>query len=226
MWKAMARERIDQVAELRNFKSLDEWYNANEDDTVQLRGLSSRYGSVSRWYSVAHILTRFRYSIFRLMRSVYRDFAWNPSKFVHLKEYSQRHDKYHWKDPSNLRRFFLKLEKSIGITDPEMWYRVSKPQIDEHGGAGAFRYFPKVLELLHPQRKWVWKYFCKVSKRTVQRYLLYSIAKLFPSSEVVEEHVIGVRDSSGKRITVDIFVPEHNLAFEYQGTHLFLPEQN
>jgi len=40
-----------------------------------------------------------------------------------------------------------------------------------------------------------------------------------PQAQILEEHSICGHPSTGQEITVDVFLPEHNIAFEYQGEH-------
>ena len=46
--------------------------------------------------------------------------------------------------------------------------------------------------------------------------------KIFGNSQVREEHCVGFRSTSNAGVYVDIFIPKHNLAIEYQGAFGYL----
>eukprot|EP00028_Trichosphaerium_sp_Am-I-7-wt_P013908 CAMPEP_0168510896 /NCGR_PEP_ID=MMETSP0405-20121227/1760_1 /TAXON_ID=498012 /ORGANISM="Trichosphaerium sp, Strain Am-I-7 wt" /LENGTH=176 /DNA_ID=CAMNT_0008528865 /DNA_START=608 /DNA_END=1135 /DNA_ORIENTATION=+ len=84
------------------------------------------------------------------------------------------------------------------------------------GGHGLMRYWPYTLQNLEPNFSWAWSKFSNMTKQSHQLALLQCIESIFPHKVVLEEQIIALQLRRGS-LTVDIYVPEHNLAFEYQG---------
>jgi hypothetical protein len=57
------------------------------------------------------------------------------------------------------------------------------------------------------------------------RDLFESVQQILPNCAVYEEHPIGVRESNGMVLHLDVFVGEYSLGFEYQGTEDPLVQQ-
>lgn len=64
------------------------------------------------------------------------------------------------------------------------------------------------------------QHFAPFHKRSSQRRLLSMVRTLFPSHEVEEEASVGER-ASGRPLSIDVFVPDLALAFEFQGAQHF-----
>ena len=79
--------------------------------------------------------------------------------------------------------------------------------------------------MTYPEVKWLpWKFSSVVSKKATQRWLANLIRDLFPNKEIIEDYQdpLLLFPGTEKRMELDIFVPELNIAFEYQGEHHFI----
>jgi len=75
------------------------------------------------------------------------------------------------------------------------------------------------LSKLYPNQQWVEEKFISKQKKSSQWYLYKLIKEILPPNiEVIEEHLFSTKSTTyGFSMTVDIYIPSLNLAFEYQG---------
>jgi hypothetical protein len=52
------------------------------------------------------------------------------------------------------------------------------------------------------------------------RTLKQCLQQIFPNTQIMEEASLSLRSFTTKKLVVDIFIPEHNVAIEYQGTNI------
>eukprot|EP00028_Trichosphaerium_sp_Am-I-7-wt_P001557 CAMPEP_0168520236 /NCGR_PEP_ID=MMETSP0405-20121227/7833_1 /TAXON_ID=498012 /ORGANISM="Trichosphaerium sp, Strain Am-I-7 wt" /LENGTH=184 /DNA_ID=CAMNT_0008541011 /DNA_START=366 /DNA_END=921 /DNA_ORIENTATION=- len=138
--------------------------------------------------------------------------------------FKNRRPRGYWQDPKNQFDFFQNASTTLNITRLDNWTRVAHWQLKALGGAGILPYLPNALNVVdsrfsspeenHQQSN-------QLSRKAMQMSMLNKVQKIFPDLRVVEEHVINTR-MAGTPLTVDVFVPELNIAFEYQGTNKVL----
>lgn len=131
------------------------------------------------------------------------------------------YSKEFWADQENrnqsqLRSFlaFAAQHPSLMISNPKMWERVSQGQLRQARLSGLSAAFAGLLPALHiayPEIQWSEKNSSSKGKASTQRLLAQIIRRLLPENVSVRE----AETVDGYEL--DAFVPELNLAFEYQG---------
>lgn len=151
-----------------------------------------------------------------LLRTIYPEFTWDH-------ENRRNYPRNYWNNLDNVKHFFKIFEEKHQITKKEDWYRVSIDQIRNSGGLGLLRKyksFGNLLSAVFPEDEWEEKKFSRRDKRSEQRWLLIQLRKLLPGIEIVEDFVhTGITRDSGSQIEIDVFIPSHQIGFEYNGKH-------
>lgn len=70
---------------------------------------------------------------------------------------------------------------------------------------------------MYPNFLWEPSKFSSVLKKSSQRWLIVSLAQLFPPKTTIIEDYQNKDTNSGNLIEFDAFIPSYSLAFEYQG---------
>mmetsp|Transcript_16030 Transcript_16030/g.17800 ORF Transcript_16030/g.17800 Transcript_16030/m.17800 type:complete len:243 (-) Transcript_16030:22-750(-) len=129
----------------------------------------------------------------------------------------------YWDDIRNLRAFFSHVEKEFNLKTLDGWHRVSRRQLINIGGTTIASTWPAMLLKAYPEHPWKMEALTDKDKRSEQRELVNTIKSIFPKDDIVEEAQPFLYSEQGTTtpigITLDIFVPSRNLAFEYQGEH-------
>jgi len=169
---------------------------------------------------LVHTLVRRYGTLTKTLKQLYGSYAWDDQSFDLFDiEKSKAFEISYWKDDGHKQTFLNKVKNQLGITSAESWYRVSLSQLLSCGASRTLqRYWPQMLSLIEPKFPWAWEQFNTFSKSTQQKTLVNKMKDIFPGSNVIEEMDITVRGSGdGFPLSVDVYVPEHNLAVEYQG---------
>ena len=130
-----------------------------------------------------------------LLSTVYRNYPWNLSA---LRRSESNKIQYR----ILLRDYQLKYL----IREQKDWYRL--PVDNYH----TLFY---ILKIIHPNEKWKKIEFLHKGKRTKQRQLFVSAQLIYPLFLMIENY----RNNEIDQLEFDIFIPELNLALEYQGEH-------
>jgi len=201
-WKDLNNQRalVASLEESWRMKSLDDWYKQSSHYLGQLdkslRSLMALYGNLPQ-----------------LLRALYPSFEWRNDKF-YLKPMG------FWTNTGNRKKFLKEMIKEYHIEKPDDWYTLGISEATlKKGGHGLRKYWPHVLRLVAPRFDWDWSRFARTGKASTQRRLAHTIRKLLPWLDVREEFLLGLRCASAQRVSLDIFIPEYNLALEYQGEH-------
>jgi hypothetical protein len=130
-----------------------------------------------------------------------------------------------WSRPENqtasLVRSFLEhmaQHPLLSISDVKSWERVSYSQLRQvrmSNFASALGGLMNALLLAYPDVEWSDSKSIKRTKASSQRSLVEILRSFFPDRQILEAHLI----SEG--FQVDAFIPELNIAFEYQGRQHF-----
>eukprot|EP01125_Pyxidicula_operculata_P005135 TRINITY_DN1872_c0_g1_i3.p1 TRINITY_DN1872_c0_g1~~TRINITY_DN1872_c0_g1_i3.p1 ORF type:complete len:425 (+),score=30.54 TRINITY_DN1872_c0_g1_i3:740-2014(+) len=187
---------------------------------------------MTKWYGITNkfirdnhgsgILSKYNNSIFKMLSALYPDYPWERHKF-------QKVSKNFWKSPENIKSTIDSISKELGIVDPSKdWYRVSD-KILKRVGLGRISVKDlknKYLKIAYPHINWeVGRFSDSRTKKANQRWLLVNVKKLFPDEEIFEDflHPKLVNPETGQNLEIDIWIPRHNIALEYQGeSHYFL----
>jgi hypothetical protein len=129
-----------------------------------------------------------------------------------------------WTDVANAREFLDRLGQTVfKINKPEDWYRISGRQLISHGGSRLLQNYGQSMANLvtaaYPDYPWNVKKFHLRGKKSVQRWLWLKVQEIFPGQSVLEDFRHPEMSFEGTHVPIelDIFLPDLNLAFEYQG---------
>jgi len=129
-----------------------------------------------------------------------------------------------WSDFENIRRYLVWLGDHLGYEKPEDWYNVTQQDLRENRGT----FFEKIGGHIGIILKVVPEYELEESKfyqgLKNQKNLLNKLKKLYPGQKVKWNHKSHLCfSSSGLPIEIDIFFPNLNIGFEYQGEQHYYP---
>jgi hypothetical protein len=207
----LSPESLDDVSFQRmvfedvfNVKKPQEWYNiaykAIRNDNICGQILMDKYSGSFR----------------NALQAMYPDFEWQQWRFVHVA-------KGYWKDPNNVRQYMDHITKEFDIKNLDDWYGFCDDHIIAYGGATLLKYYGSLFDLLksiyshHNWDKEKWNN-SSTSKKS-QHLLLKRVKNLFRGETVLENHLHPnlLYEGSNKQMQLDIFIPDRNIALEYQG---------
>jgi hypothetical protein len=144
-----------------------------------------------------------------------------------------RRSRNFWKEPRQARKFLEEAGEVLEIADPSEWGRVSLRQLRSLGGRGLLsRWGGRWVDLLHaafPEHSWNSQALQSRGKKSEQRWLWLivkqwmrnnNLSSSTPTLEVMEDFrhpKLRLSAESQHLGELDVFVPQLNLAFEYQG---------
>lgn len=138
---------FDYVAEHFGIQNLEDWYNIKRSDVVQLGGES--------------LLTRYEGSLYAALKTVYKDFDWNPTMFLKIPQHLISNKKHH-------RRIFDEVASKLGITQQNEWYSVNTNKVKSSGGGYILYHYKdslqKALQSIYPEFEWKPFLFGQVSR--------------------------------------------------------------
>ena len=123
--------------------------------------------------------------------------------------------KGYWDKDENIQNFLNELKDKLNLNTTQDWQRLSKTQIQSHGGWG---FLSKVSEqnLAKIQSQFPQTKIKHI--RSSQRWLFLQIQKLFPNEEIIEDYYHSeISRETGFPVQFDIFLVERNIAIEYHG---------
>eukprot|EP01126_Amoeba_proteus_P021660 TRINITY_DN2203_c0_g4_i4.p1 TRINITY_DN2203_c0_g4~~TRINITY_DN2203_c0_g4_i4.p1 ORF type:complete len:240 (-),score=37.66 TRINITY_DN2203_c0_g4_i4:11-730(-) len=118
--------------------------------------------------------------------------------------------------------FLEQIKCNLFVKAPSDWYRVSRKQLSlVEGGNKFLKSFNSLfsgIKFAYPEYPWNRQKFFFSGKRSSQRWLHLLVKQALPSDDVIEDYnCSGLFWDSDKPVELDIYVPNYNLAFEYQG---------
>ena len=184
------RDYMNHLYDHLKLKSIDEWLKVSRSKFIQNRG--------------KNLLYYYNEDITKLLSSIYPLYQWNfdqvkfKSKAISIKSIEYIKEKI-----ISLQRIYL-------IKEKKDWYRINIYIND------VKKNLCKSLKILHPDQHWSKKQFQFRSKKTNQRVLLSYIERIFSSHLLLENYRHPKFQSDGL-LEIDIFIPQLNIGFEYQG---------
>ena len=183
----------------------DDWYKVTMDDFAKNGG--------SR---LCHIHEGYQNAIVELLHNEdgWKRWLFNrvPNKF--------------WDKKGNKLDYMEWLSNEKGIDKLEDWYNYDRELLIRNFGSGLlYKYsssLQNVLLDLHPDFNWDLSKLYKVGKNQSQLFLI--VLDIFPNHEILQNfrsHEKLVFSQTGMNMELDIWLPELNLAFEYQGEQHF-----
>eukprot|EP01124_Arcella_intermedia_P021968 TRINITY_DN3174_c0_g1_i5.p1 TRINITY_DN3174_c0_g1~~TRINITY_DN3174_c0_g1_i5.p1 ORF type:complete len:431 (+),score=96.59 TRINITY_DN3174_c0_g1_i5:19-1311(+) len=131
-----------------------------------------------------------------------------------------------WSSPAEVLAFLEHAKEQLHISQPSDWYRISRSEISRVGGKNLFNVFGglgKALEVGYPDCVWDHGKFGVRGKKSAQRWLCVMLQQVLPEKTHIFEDFSHPHlfwdDISNHKIEIDIWVPEYQLALEYQGEH-------
>mmetsp|Transcript_10792 Transcript_10792/g.44229 ORF Transcript_10792/g.44229 Transcript_10792/m.44229 type:complete len:426 (+) Transcript_10792:100-1377(+) len=125
-----------------------------------------------------------------------------------------------WRRRENVRAFLDYVATSLGLEEDEEWLRLSRHDLRELNGAGllAQMSLAAALQQAYPEKVWASLLQSGGAKRSRQRQTRATVARVFPTCQVLEEHRVGgVKSTMGGELVLDVYIPEVRLAVEYNG---------
>jgi hypothetical protein len=196
------RQRMEEIGEKLRVKKREDWYNVSGKDVItEARGFMSRYKDC----------------LYEALKDIYRDYPWDPSKFKTVPRgyWISNTKKYEtivkgWKKTFNIQRF-------------RDWYKIPDAQTQEQFqkiARGIFGSVTKMLETWFPNTNWSLEVGASKPELTMQVILLCSRFFLTTSNQLMLNIAKNIEVHYRiKKYTVDVYIPEWNLAVEYNGEH-------
>jgi hypothetical protein len=201
-WKDMINQRVymDWLSEKLAIVHLDNWYKYTNQIFYDYHG-----GGLLNYYNNSST---------KLIISIYSDHNWKEWLFVNA-------PMRFWDSKENRHRYLDWLGKQLGFKEPNDWYNITRRDFARKSGGGLLwnqrcSHIDAVMEHF-PDIEWDKNRFKKIGKN--ERRLLSIVQTIFPDMETISQH----RDDTlrfshtNHKMELDIWVPELNLAFEYQG---------
>eukprot|EP01126_Amoeba_proteus_P062279 TRINITY_DN8440_c0_g1_i18.p1 TRINITY_DN8440_c0_g1~~TRINITY_DN8440_c0_g1_i18.p1 ORF type:complete len:473 (-),score=86.32 TRINITY_DN8440_c0_g1_i18:2687-4105(-) len=137
----------------------------------------------------------------------------------------QKDKKRSWATLVQVREFFESVKEKLHISSTSDWYRISQKQLKRFGGSGVYKKFKKIgvaLQHAYPEIEWDMSKFSCPRKRSGQRWLKVVLSRLLPPNTELHENFLHHQlfwdtTTNIQNMELDIWVPEYNLALEYQG---------
>ena len=202
-WKddANALQFLDELAEKLGFTELDDWYQLSNRELAMHGGGGSLY-------------RRFNGSILQMMRHFYPEHDWFEFRFSMA-------PKGYWDLHENLVEYMDWLGSKLGFKEMDDWYEVTVEDFNRNHGAAPLKMTgtspSKIVIIAYPDYDWKEERFFDGKKN--QKRLFRIVKEIYPEEEIkfdFKHH--GMRfKSSNYPMELDIWLPNLNLAFEYQG---------
>jgi len=200
-WSSMKNQKsfVDELGKkigIHSEADFERWYEQSDDLFRENRG--------------AGLLVLYNYDIPKLLATIYPNYDWQLWRFP------KRIGKV-VQSEGELDKLFANIETVLEIRKPEDWYRVTAEQLASlkvpffykttRGGLAA------VLAKRYPNMKWDENaFFGRGYRRATQRWLTTILADLLGSEAMLVDY-----SHPDLHVQLDVFFPELNLAFEYQG---------
>ena len=130
-----------------------------------------------------------------------------------------------WKYKNNRIDYIFWLKKRLKIKNIKEWYDVSVNDFIRNYGSGILDYkknYSSAIIEAYPKYNWQKQNFFKGLKN--QKKLFFLIKKIYPKKKVIWNYKSNLLFKKSKKyMEIDIFLPEMNIGFEYQGEQHYRP---
>eukprot|EP00026_Physarum_polycephalum_P009137 Phypoly_transcript_09249.p1 GENE.Phypoly_transcript_09249~~Phypoly_transcript_09249.p1 ORF type:complete len:325 (+),score=40.02 Phypoly_transcript_09249:82-1056(+) len=197
------REYVRWLGDFLGFKNFDDWYRVTSADFID------NYGNT--------LLKKYKGSPGFLLMTVLSEHQWDSWRFSRKRNFGMPDH------VSVLQRFVAQLGKELGIDKLADWYNVSSQAMLDLGISGSFFRrngdLPGMLTTVYPQHNWEKAKFSRdISKKAMQRLLEVIVSKIYAGEEMKKDHFYHeLTCDNGKPLQLDLFIPNHRIAFELQG---------
>lgn len=193
-WNSPERIFFDSLATRLGIENQADWYTVGVEVVREHNGASvlSNHGN-----------------LFNALQKSYPEYQWFPWPFLHT-----AHNM--WNNTENHRKCIDWLADKFGIERPEQWYGVTIQSVKESGGGGLIAQHEgsliKALISVYPEFEWntLWR----LSEG--QGYI-WNLLRMLVKCDVLLNHKLLDPYSENKKVELDVYIPQLELAFEYQG---------
>lgn len=191
------RKFFDGLAKKLQLTGLDGWYDVKQ--------------SVLLEHGAGPILRQYGTSMLSVFTNLYPEHKWYAWRFLKVAP-------GYWKDSTNAVTFLHWMGDRLGITNLEDWYYVTHKTFHLWGAAGLLkgRSPMHLLKKVYPEHHW--DSSREVDDKT-QALMLLIVREIFPGEQLYNNYKPAkmVYARTKQPMELDIFIPAHSIAFEYQG---------
>lgn len=178
--------------------------------SVSIRDIQERGGG--------GLLAFYRFDIAAMLRDVYNGSKEEWSEFNCRRNVKAEN----WEDRSFVRRFLVYVKDTLRIEKASDWPRIGTRQLMGLGGGGLLATMPLIdaLRLAFPEEKWEEISFDGAVKKSCQRVMRVCLTRLYPGVDFMEDYrhpSLGGSDDERRALELDIYFPQLQLAFEFNG---------
>jgi len=198
---------IHWLGEQLGYCNIDDWYKLD--------------GKILRRHRGHGFLVYYRFCPFNAMIDLFPEYKWLPWLFPRVSS-------NFWNSKQNKTMYLKWLGDKLGFTRYEDWYRLQNRTIVRNHGTQLLHTYKTIAGLLMdcmPEFRWEKEKFIVIGKQ--QQILAKVVREILPNYEILQNywHPL-VRYETNRLGQLDIFIPDLNLAVEYQGIQHFITKSN
>jgi len=193
------REFLEELGAKLGYKEMDDWYQLSNRELAMHGGGGG-------------LNSRFNGSPLQMLRYFYPENDWLEFRFSMA-------PKGYWDLHENLVQYMDWLGSVLGFTEMNDWYEVMTDDFNRNHGSAPLTYLSpsKAVMTAYPDYDWEEERFFDGKKN--QKRLFQFVKEIYPEEEIkfdFKHHDMRFK-SSNYPMELDIWLPNLNLAFEYQG---------
>ena len=200
----MHRRYFRWLGSTLGFTKIEDWYKLNRKCFLDNSG-------------AALLGNYYHNSPYLFLETMLPEHDWVPWLF-------QKTPQGYWQNKEHHRHYMDWLTQELNITDRDDWYRVSIRDFWTHRGHGLLaQYAGSPSECIKTiiGGEWDETRFLQIYKG--QARLFDVVSQIFPRHEILQNAKFLKSSITGRKLELDIYLPERKLAFEYQGEQHYFP---